>query len=190
MTAYRALFEHGRTGPGKRVLVLGTGGVSMFAILLAIAAGADVAVVSRDPAKLERALALGARWGVCSTNEPEWGVTVREATIGGVDHVIDVAGGSTLKESLRAVRPGGTISLIGSTAGTRGAPSLLPAVMREVRLQGILVGPRSSFFSLAELVENSTIRPIIDATFPLEDASHAFQHMASGRAFGKIVVAL
>jgi NADPH:quinone reductase-like Zn-dependent oxidoreductase len=194
LTAFRALFEHGRAGPGTRVLVLGTGGVSMFALLLANAAGADVTVVSRDEAKLERALALGARRGICSTNEPNWGVVVREATIGGVDQVIDVVGGSTLAESFHAVRPGGTISLIGSTAARRGEPSplpsLLPAVMREIRLQGILVGPRSSFVSFIEAVERWNIRPIVDATFPLDDTRKAFEHLASGQVFGKVVVEL
>jgi NADPH:quinone reductase-like Zn-dependent oxidoreductase len=194
VTAYRALFEHAQTGPNGRVLVLGTGGVSMFALSLASAAGADVTVVSRDPAKLERALALGARRGFCSTTEPEWGVPVRDATDGGVDQVIDVAGGSTLAQSLRAVRAGGTISLVGSTADRRDAkaalPSLLPAVMREIRLQGILVGPRSSFVAFVAALERYRTRPVIDATFPLEDVQNAFEHLASGHAFGKIVVTL
>jgi NADPH:quinone reductase-like Zn-dependent oxidoreductase len=194
LTAYRALFELAKTGPDTRVLVLGTGGVSIFAVELAVAAGADVTVVSRDDDKLARALALGAHRGFCSTREPDWGVPVRAATNGGVDQVIDVVGGATLAESLHAVRPGGTISLIGSTAARRGdpspLPSLLPAVMREVRLQGVLVGPRSSFVAFTRALEGSHVQPVIDASFELDEAQKAFEHLASGRAFGKIVVTL
>ncbi len=194
LTAYRALFELAKTGPDKRVLVLGTGGVSLFAVALAAAAGADVTVMSRDDDKLARALALGARRGFSSTREPAWGVPVREATDGGVDQVIDVVGGATLAESLHAVRPGGTISLIGSTAARRGEPSplpsLLPAVMREVRLQGVLVGPRSSFVAFTRSLEHSKLRPVIDASFELPDVQQAFEHLGSGRVFGKVVVRL
>jgi NADPH:quinone reductase-like Zn-dependent oxidoreductase len=191
LTAYRALFEHSRTGRGSRVLVLGTGGVSTFALLLAKAAGADVTIISRDLEKLERALALGADRGICSANEPEWGKKVRDATNGGVDQVIDVLGGATITESLQAVRPGAIISLVGSSGGRRGATapvSLLPAIMREVRLQGILVGPRSSFIAFVAALERSTIRPVIDSTFSFADARTAFEHLESGRVFGKIAL--
>jgi NADPH:quinone reductase-like Zn-dependent oxidoreductase len=191
LTAYRALFEHARTGPQSRVLVLGTGGVSTFALLLAKAAGADVTVISRDPDKLERALALGADRGLCSANEPEWGKKVRDATDGGVDQVIDVLGGATLTESLQAVRPGATISLVGSSGGRRGATasvSLLPAIMREVRLQGILVGPRSSFLAFVAALERYRIRPVVDSTFSFAEVRTAFEHLESGRAFGKVTI--
>lgn len=190
LTAYRALFEHAQTGPGSRVLVLGTGGVSTFAILLAKAAGADVTVVSRDPEKLERALALGANRGVSAATEPAWGVSVRDLTNGGVDQVIDVAGGPTLSESLRAVRAGGTISMIGSSAGTHGTPSLLPAVMREVRLQGILVGSRASFRAFVTALERFRIEPVVDSVFSLADARNGFERLASGRVFGKVAVTI
>jgi NADPH:quinone reductase-like Zn-dependent oxidoreductase len=192
LTAYRALFELARTSEGTQVLVLGTGGVSTFAVLLASAAGADVTVVSRDAEKLERALALGARRGFCASDEPAWGVAVRNATDGGADVVIDVAGGSTLAESLHAVRPGGTIAMIGTSAGRAGTassvPSLLPAVMREVRLQGVLVGPRSSFVAFVEALERWRIQPVVDSTFALGDARRAFERLASGGVFGKVVV--
>jgi NADPH:quinone reductase-like Zn-dependent oxidoreductase len=190
LTAYRALFELARTNESTRVLVLGTGGVSTFAVSLARAVGADVTVVSRDSQKLERALALGATRGFCSASEAAWGVSVREATSGGVDQVIDVVGGSTLAESLHAVRPGGTISLIGTSAGREPGPSLLPAVMREVRLQGVLVGPKSSFLAFVEALERWQIRPVIDARFSLSDVRASFEHLATGSPFGKVVVTL
>lgn len=188
LTAYRALFELAHTTESTRVLVLGTGGVSTFAVLLARAAGAEVTVVSRDADKLERALALGATRGFCASDEPAWGVAVRNATDGGAEVVIDVAGGSTLAESLHAVRPGGTIALIGTSAGRAGAPSLLPAVMREVRLQGVLVGPRSSFIAFVEALERWRIQPVVDSTFALADARRAFERLANGGVFGKVVV--
>jgi len=106
--------------------------------------------------------------------------------------VIDVAGASTLAESLHAVRPGGTISLIGASAGKRGepSPSLLPAVMRELRLQGVLVGPKSSFVAFAEALERWKIRPVVGAAFSLADVRASFEHLASGSVFGKVVVTL
>jgi len=105
-----------------------------------------------------------------------------------------VTGASTLVESLHAVRPGGTISLIGASAqkrgegGEPGPVSLLPAVMREVRLQGVLVGPKSSFAAFVEALERWKIRPVVDATFSLADVRHSFEHLASGSVFGKVVV--
>jgi len=191
VTAYRALFELASVGPGQRVLVLGTGGVSTYALLLAHAAGAEVLVVSRSAEKLERALALGPRHGVNGSSEPEWGLAVRKLTGGdGVDLVVDVGGSATLAQSLRAVRAGGTVALIGHTPNGAATPSLVPAVMREIRLQGVLVGPRSTFEALATYVADKRLHPVIDRAFPLASARLAFDHLASGTAFGKICVEL
>jgi NADPH:quinone reductase-like Zn-dependent oxidoreductase len=187
VTAYRALFELARVGAGQRVLVIGTGGVSTFAIVLARAAGAEVSVVSRDAEKLERALALGAAHGVDAKQVPEWGIAVRQLTGGdGVDVVIEVGGAVTLGQSLRAVRAGGTVSLIGHTPGTAESPSLVPVVMREIRVQGVLVGPRASFEALASQFEAAKLRPCIDRVFAFEEFRAAFEHQASGKPFGKV----
>jgi len=189
LTAYRALFELGSTGSGTRVLVIGTGGVSSFAIQLAHAAGAQVLVVSRDEEKLVRALELGADHGIFSGKVPQWGPAVRELAGGdGVDVVVEVGGAATLEQSLRAVRAGGTVAFIGRTPGEPPAPSLVPIVMRELRLQGVLVGPKSSFEAFVKMLETTSVRPVVDHVFPLDDVREAFEYQASGMAFGKIVV--
>jgi NADPH:quinone reductase-like Zn-dependent oxidoreductase len=190
VTAWRALFDEGHLAAGETVLVLGTGGVSSFAILFAKIAGARVIVTSRDSHKLARALELGADIGIDLGKTPEFGLEVRRLTGDvGVDNVIEVGGAGTLAESLRAVRAAGTISLIGvAAAGT--TPSLVPVVMRNLRLQGILVGPRSTFEAMNQAVEEHRLRPAIDSSFPLERVKEAFAHLASGRHFGKIVVEL
>jgi NADPH:quinone reductase-like Zn-dependent oxidoreductase len=186
VTAYRALFELACVGAGQRVLVIGTGGVSTFAILLARAAGALVSVVSRDAGKLERARALGADHGIDAAAVPEWGLAARQHAGGdGVDAVIEVGGAATLAQSLRAVRAGGTVALIGHTPGSSAAPSLVPVVMREIRVQGVLVGPRSSFEALCERIALSALRPSIERVFAFEDFRAAFEQQASA-PFGKI----
>jgi NADPH:quinone reductase-like Zn-dependent oxidoreductase len=191
VTAFRALFELASTGPGQRVLVLGTGGVSTFAMLLAHAAGAEVLVVSRSAEKLTRALALGPRQGVNATETPEWGPAVRVLTGGdGVDLVIEVGGAETLAQSLRAVRAGGTVALIGHTPNGPPTPSLVPVIMREVRVQGVLVGPRATFEALARFLGEHALRPVIDRVFTLDHHRAAFEHLASGAAFGKICLRL
>jgi len=191
VTAFRALFEHANVGKGQRVLVLGTGGVAMFALLLARAAGAEVIVVSRSEAKLVRALELGAHHGIHTEKIHEWGMPVRELAGGeGVDLVVEVGGSATLAQSLRAVRPGGTLALIGHTPDSWSSPSLVPVVMREVRVQGILVGPRSSFEAFARMLEATRVRPIVDRAFRLTEVVEAFEYQASGNAFGKVCVRL
>ena len=190
VTAYRALFEESSVGSGSSVLVLGTGGVSMFALLLARAAGARVVVVSRDAGKLERALSLGATHGIDSTKTPEWGLAVRDFTGGqGVDCVVEIGGAGTLAQSLRAVRAGGTVALIGTVAAGP-TPSLVPVVMRNVRLQGIFVGPRATFEALVARVEQQALAPIVDRVFPLAEYRQAFEYLESGRPFGKIALSV
>jgi NADPH:quinone reductase-like Zn-dependent oxidoreductase len=189
VTAYRALFELAGTRAGTRVLVIGTGGVSTFAILLARAAGAEVTVVSRDAEKLERARELGAAHGVDSGKVAEWGVAVRQLAGGdGVDVVIEVGGAATLSQSLRAVRAGGTVALIGHTPNGPDTPSLVPVVMREIRVQGVLVGPRSTFEALVAFSEKSALRPVVDRVFALEEYREAFERQAGSDAFGKVCV--
>jgi len=194
VTVYRALFEHASVAAGQTVVVLGTGGVSTFAMVLAKAAGARVVVVSRSEAKLIKALELGVDHGIDSTGTGDWGAAVRQLTGGdGAELVVDVGGSASLSQSLRAVRAGGTISFVGHTpsgGGSPPAPSLVPIVMREVRVQGVLVGPRSSFEALVRFLETTDVHPIVDRVFPLDEFRAAFEHQASGNAFGKITIKL
>jgi NADPH:quinone reductase-like Zn-dependent oxidoreductase len=189
VTAYRALFEHG-IGPGRTVVVIGTGGVSLFALTLAVAAGARVIVVSRSLTKVTRALALGASDGIDSTATPAWGRAVRQLTEDvGADLVVEVGGAGTLAESITAVRPGGTIALVGTLAPVGDAPSMVPVVMREIRIQGLLVGARSAYEQFFAHTAATKLTPVIDRTFPFEDFRAAFEHLESGTHFGKICLA-
>ncbi len=191
VTAHHALFEQAAIGAGSTVLVIGTGGVSLYALLLAHAAGARVVVVSRSAEKLARAHALGASDGVNASETPAWGRAVRRLTKdAGVDLVVEVGGAGTLAQSIDAVRPGGTIALIGTVAPFGQAPSLVPVTMREIRVQGILVGPRSSFEALVARSEAAQLRPVIDGVHALGDFVRAFERLASGEHFGKIVLSL
>lgn len=189
VTAHRALFEEGHVGTGSRVLVIGTGGVSTFAIQLAHAAGAEVFVTGRNAEKLARTRALGADH--VTTAEAGFGLTVRKLAGGdGVDLVVEVGGAGTLAESLRAVRASGTIALIGVAANVTEAPSLVPIVMRNIRVQGMLVGPRSTFERLVAAYAKYALEPVVDRVFPFAETRQAFEHLQSGKHFGKVCIEL
>jgi NADPH:quinone reductase-like Zn-dependent oxidoreductase len=190
VTAYRALFEHG-VGPGRTVVVLGTGGVSLFALTLAVAAGARVIVVSRSLTKLTRALSLGASDGIDSTATPAWGRAVRTLTQDvGADIVVEVGGVGTLSESITAVRPGGTIALVGTLAPTLDPPNLVPVTMREIRIQGLLVGSRAAYEAFFAHTETTKLIPIVDKTFPFDEYRSAFEYLEAGNHFGKVCLTL
>jgi len=189
VTAWSALYRHGNLQPGETLLVLGTGGVSMFAMQFAKAAGARVVVTSSSDAKLERARELGADCCINYNNTPDWHKPVREFTNGvGVDHVIEVGGVGTLGKSLRSVRMGGTISLIGVLAGRDNQLDLTAALMQDVRVQGVIVGPRTSFEEMNAAIAANQLKPIVDQAFHFDDAPAAYKLMAEGGHFGKVCV--
>ncbi|MEZ4221034.1 MAG: NAD(P)-dependent alcohol dehydrogenase [Polyangiaceae bacterium] len=189
VTAWSALVTLGRLRAGQVVLTQGTGGVAIFALQIAKLMGARVIVTSKSDEKLERARGLGADDIINYRQEPQWGRRARELTAGvGVDHVIEVGGGGTLGESLRAVRPGGTISVIGVLSGTTSDVNLLPLLMQNVRMQGVIVGHRESFEALVAAVAQARLQPVVDRVFSLDETRAAFDHMASANHFGKIVV--
>ena len=189
VTAWNALVTEGGVVAGDTVLVQGTGGVSIFALQLGVILGARVLVTSSSDAKLARAKELGA-WELINYKEvPAWGVRARELTGGrGVDHVVEVGGAGTFEQSLQALRPGGTLSLIGVLAGAA-LELRLPAIqMRMLRVQGLLVGHRDSFEAMNRAIAHHGLRPVVDQVFPLAEARAAFEHLASGAHFGKVVV--
>jgi NADPH:quinone reductase-like Zn-dependent oxidoreductase len=174
------------------VLVLGTGGVSAFALQLATAAGARVIVTSSSDEKLERARRLGAWATVNYKTTPEWDAEVwRISEKRGVDHVVEVGGPGTLGKSMNSVAASGQIALIGVLTGF-GAPdaSLFPIVARNVRLDGIYVGSRADFEALNAFLTEHQIHPIIDRVFPFNEAREAFTHLRSSAHFGKVVIAV
>lgn len=187
VTAWKALFVDGALKPGETVLVQGTGGVSIFALQLARHAGARVIATSSSDEKLERLAAMGAQHVINYKDDPEWGKTAHRLTGGqGVDHVVEVGGPGTLEQSLRACRVGGHIAAIGVLTGVKGDFPLRFALMRQLRLDAVLVGSRQHQMQLVDALEVSDIRPVIDRHFPLEELVEAFRHEESGRHFGKI----
>lgn len=181
LTAWTAIVVEGRTKPGDSVLVQGTGGVSLFALQFARLAGARVSVVSGSDAKLERAKALGAERGINYRRTPQWGKESR-----GHDLVIDVGGAQSVPQSLRAVRAGGTICLIGVVSGQETTLSLGPVVTRRVRLQGISVGTNEGFAAMLRAIEQHRLKPVVDRVFSFAELRAALDYLASGAHFGKI----
>jgi NADPH:quinone reductase-like Zn-dependent oxidoreductase len=189
LTAWSALITHGQLKPGDTVLVQGTGGVSIFALQFAKAAGARVIITSGSDEKLERAKALGADEIINYRQAPDWDKAVREMTGGrGVDHVVEVGGVGTLAKSIRSVRFGGHISLIGVLSGRAGEIDIAPVLMQNIRVQGIIVGSREMFEAMNRALEQNQIRPVVDKIFALDETRQAFELMAQGGHFGKICI--
>ncbi len=187
LTAWSALVTYGSIRPGEIVLVLGTGGVALFALQFAKLLGARVYVLSSSDAKLEKAIRLGADRGINYKKTPAWGKALRQETGGrGVDHIIELGGAGTLQESLTAIRIGGHISLIGVLAGPETQLNIRPILMRNVRIQGIFVGNRDSFEAMNRALAAHKIEPVIDRILPFEEVRTALKIMAHGEHFGKI----
>ncbi len=187
LTAWRALFSDDALKPGDTVLIQGTGGVSIFALQFAKMTGATVIATSSSEAKLARLKSLGADHVINYKENPKWGETAVELTGGrGVDHIIEVCGPLTLQQSMIAARIGGHISVIGILTGLDGSISVVSAILRQQRLQGVLVGSRRHQLEMIRAIEASGMRPIIDSHFPLEGLVEAFRHQESNQHFGKI----
>jgi NADPH:quinone reductase-like Zn-dependent oxidoreductase len=191
VTAWSAVISQGRVGPSDTVLVQGTGGVALFALQFAKAAGARVIVTSSDDGKLERALALGADGTINYRRTPDWDKSVKAMTAGeGADHVVELGGAGTLERSIRSARIGGTLSLIGVLAGAAAEVPLPLVVMRNLRLQGVTVGSRDDFAAMVRAIARHRLRPVVDRTFPFEDAPNAFAYLEQQRHFGKVCIAI
>jgi NADPH:quinone reductase-like Zn-dependent oxidoreductase len=189
VTAWAALRE-AKLCAGQRVLALGTGGVSIFALQLAKASGARVFVTSSQDEKLARAAELGADVTINYNERADWDVAVREQNAGaGVDIVIEVGGPGTFERSLRAVRVGGTVSLIGVLAAApEQNPSPMAAMFNRITVQGIYVGSRREFEELVRALEQSRIVPVIDRVFAFDQVREAYRYLKSGQHFGKVVI--
>lgn len=187
LTAWRALMADGALQPGDSVLVQGSGGVSIFALQFAKLAGATVIATSSSDAKLERLAAMGADHLINYRTDPAWGETARALTGGrGVDHVIEVGGPATLAQSMAAARVGGHIAVIGILSGVAGELPLVPALLKQLRLQGVLVGSRAQQQAMIRAIDANGLRPVIDRRFALEEIVAAFQYQESNQHFGKI----
>ncbi|KAA2213924.1 zinc-dependent alcohol dehydrogenase family protein [Teichococcus oryzae] len=189
LTAWRALVVDGGLQAGDVVLVLGTGGVSVFALQFARMMGATVVATSSSDAKLERMRALGAAHTINYRSTPDWGRAVKDWTGGrGADHVVEVGGPGTLDQSIRAARIGGHIALIGVLTGRSGEVPTALLMARQQRLQGLIVGSHRHQRDMIRAIDASDMRPMIDRSYPLERIADAFRHQEAGAHFGKIVL--
>ena len=189
LTAWRALFVDAATQPGSTVLVQGSGGVSVFALQFAKAAGARVIATSSSDAKLDRLKALGADELINYKSVPDWGARALELTGGrGVDTVVEIGGAGTLDQSMRAARVGGHVALIGVLTGIAGPVQTALLMSKNLRVQGLTVGSRAQQLAMIAGVEANAIRPVISDHFPLERLADAFRHQIANAHFGKIVV--
>lgn len=188
LTAWRALVVEGRMKAGDTVLVQGTGGVSIFALQFAKAAGATVIATSSSDAKLERLKALGADHLINYKTTPAWGAEAARLTGGGVDHVVEIGGAGTFPESITAARIGGHISLIGVLAGFAGPIPTVQIMGKQQRVIGITVGTRRQQLDMIRAIDANGIRPVISDHFELARLGDAFRHQESGQHFGKIVI--
>ena len=189
LTAWRALVVDGKLKAGDTVLVLGTGGVSIFALQFAKAMGARVIVTSSSDEKLERARALGADHTINYRQAPEWSRGVLEFTAGrGVDHVIEVGGPVTLPNSIQACRIGGHIALIGILTGMGGPIPTVALMARQQRLTGLIVGSRAHQRDMVAAIDATGLVPVIDQGFALDEIAAAFALQQAGTHFGKIVL--
>ena len=188
LAAWSALTTEASIGPGHRVLLLGTGGVSTLGLQIAKKLGAGVAVVSSSDEKLNRMRALGADF-TANYRRDGWGETVRRWSDGGVDAVLEIGGDATFKQSLAATRDGGCIAVLGTLGHGVRSMVLTDVLMRRIRVQGIFVGSRAEFERYLRFVESHAIEPVIDRVFEgLSAARQAFAYLLTGRHLGKIVV--
>lgn len=190
VTAWVGLTRCGRMQAGDNVLLQGTGGVSVFGLQFAVAAGAKPIITSAHELKLEHARRLGAVHGINYRLEPEWDQVVRRLTHGiGAHQILEVGGEGTLARSLAALAPGGHVAIIGGLAGFGGNINAASLIGRNASVTGVFVGSRADFEEMNAFVSRHRIRPVIDRVFPFARAADAYAYMDSGSHFGKVVIA-
>jgi NADPH:quinone reductase-like Zn-dependent oxidoreductase len=191
LTAWHALVEQGRVKSGETVVLLGTGGVSLFALQIARLHGAKTIITSSSDEKLTRARMLGADATINYVESPNWEEKVIELNGGrGADHVIEVGGAGTFAKSLKATRPGGHVALIGVLAGLATELRVTDILMKSLRVNGIYVGSRDMFEEMNRAFALHHLKPIIDKVFSFAQAKAAYEYLQSGRHFGKIVISI
>lgn len=189
LTAWQGLVVNGHLKAGETVLALGTGGVSIFALQIAKRHGARVIITSSSDEKLARAKELGADETINYRTNPDWEKEVYALTgKRGVDHVIEVGGAGTLERSLKAVRYGGHVSLIGILSGFGGGVNPWLITAKSLRVIGVYVGSVAMFNAMNRAITQAGLRPVIDRTFPFDEAPEAYRYLESGSHFGKVVI--
>jgi len=189
LTAYNALHGPVPLKGGDSVLVLGTGGVSIFGVQIALASGATIIVTSSSDVKLEIAKRLGAQHLINYNTNPNWEDDVLKITEGrGVDHIIEVGGDDTILKSLRAVRYAGQISIVGSVSGSDKGIPIRSTTHKAVTLHGIFIGSVKQFEDMNRLFTARQIHPVIDKVFSFKEAIEAYSYLESQRHVGKVVI--
>ncbi|MCC6589032.1 MAG: NAD(P)-dependent alcohol dehydrogenase [Bryobacterales bacterium] len=189
VTAWNALFDQGHLQTGDTVLVQGSGGVSVFALQFAAAAGARVIATTSSDVKAERLRKLGANHTINYITHPDWEEAARKLTAGrGVDHIVEIGGAATIGKSIRAARMGGSIYLIGNRAEGQADVNLTAALMKAIRIQGIFVGSRQMFEAMNRVIDFHKICPVVDRVFSFDEAREALRHFETGSHFGKVVI--
>jgi NADPH:quinone reductase-like Zn-dependent oxidoreductase len=191
VTVWVALVVLGGVKAGETVLAMGTGGVSIFALQMAKQAGARVILTSSDDGKLARGRELGADETINYVETPDWDARARELTGGrGVDHILEVCGAKTAPQSLRALRDGGHLALVGVLSGAPADRDAAARNERGIRVDGIYVGSVRHLESLCQSVGERGLRPVVDRVFPFDEVKQAYEYLSSSRHFGKIVIRL
>ncbi len=190
LTAYNAVVTFGNLKPGDTVVVLGTGGVSLFALQFAKIYGCRVIVTSSSDEKLEKAKLLGADELINYKSKQNWDREIRKKTeMKGADLVVEVGGADTLNKSIMSTRPGGVIALIGVLAGGGEANiSLYPVLMQGIRIQGVIVGSKKDFEKMNQAISFHGIKPVVDKIFPYSEFPQALEYVRDGKHFGKVVI--
>lgn len=191
LTAWNALYGLKPVLPGQWVLVQGTGGVSIFALQFAKAAGAKVIATSSSAEKLETLKKLGADHVINYKEDTNWGTTAKKLTPGGagVDHILEVGGAATLEQSVQAIKFEGIISIIGFLGGVKATTSALDALSHICTFRGVYVGSRQQLEAMVAAVEANNIHPVLDKkVFNLDEAKEAYQYMWEQKHFGKVAI--
>lgn len=189
LTAWSAVVTYGHIKAGDHVLVQGCGGVALFALQFAKALGAHVTVISSTEDRMARAKALGADEVLNYREQPEWAKATRSFTQGrGYDLILELGGEKTLPQSLRCIRPGGTLAMIGILSGSSVNTSLGHIITRQVRLQGVTVGHRDGMEAMIRAMAQHRIVPVVDKVFAFEELKEAMSYLKSGAQFGKVCI--
>jgi NADPH:quinone reductase-like Zn-dependent oxidoreductase len=189
LTAWRGLITEGNIKPGDKVLIEGTGGMSIFGLQFALMAGATVYATTSSDEKAEKLKAMGATAVINYKTDSRWGKTILKMSGGGVDHVLDVGGGSTMKQSIEAAAIGASIISIGILSNGRKGEITFPKLFfKHLTMKGIAVDCRLSQEAMVRAINNSDMKPVIDRSFAFHELADAFRYQASGKHFGKIVL--
>ncbi|MCB1340252.1 MAG: NAD(P)-dependent alcohol dehydrogenase [Pseudooceanicola sp.] len=189
-TAWNAVVTKGRVGPGDRVLIQGTGGVSLFALQFAVMAGAEVYATSSSGEKMELLKSLGAAHVVNYRDDPDWGRTINGLTgRRGITHAVEIGGAATLKQTMMSMGLGGFIGMVGVVTGPRAELNLPIVAMQETRIEGVTAGSRAALQKLVDALAVHGVRPVLDkAAFTLETLRDGLEYLKAGKHVGKVGV--